>query len=264
MAKASLNFPISSALGNYSVYTMKGVDKVVLRSKGGPSSEQIKTAPEFAFMRRNMSEFGGCGKATRRVMDVCYGIKHLADHNFSGTITQVCRIIMKNDPGITGARSILFSKYGKLLEGFNLNKVHSFDSVVRQSPTVSFARSQSKATIQFPDYCPEVNLITPWKFPIYRFIIVLGIIPDMIHNGKCYAPANPNMTFHPIQERTDWMNTGEQNNRFSHEIMLEDGTLLDDSGGLVVSVGIEFGKVITNSILQPVKFAGCGKILGVG
>ena len=264
MAKASLNFPISSKLGNYSVYTMKGVDKVILRSKGGPSSEQIKSAPSFAFMRQNMSEFGGCGKASARIMDVCYGIKHLADYNFSGTITKVCKIIMKNDSSITGKRSILFSKYGKLLEGFNLNKVNTFDSVIRQSPTVTFSRTDLKATLEFLDYYPDLNFITPWKFPIYRFIIVFGIIPDMVFNGKGYAPANPLMTFNPMQQRTDWINTGVKNDKFDHEIRLEDGTLLDASGSLVVSVGIEFGRVITNSIIEPVKYAGCGKILGVG
>ena len=264
MAKASLNFPISSKLGNYSVYTMKGVDKVILRSKGGPSSEQIESDPAFAFMRQNMSEFGGCGKASARVMDVCYGIKHLADYNFSGTITKVCKIIMKTDSGITGTRAILFSKYGGLLEGFNLNKVNTFDAVVRQSPTVIFSRTDLKATLEFPDYYPDVNFITPWKFPIYRFIIVFGIIPDMIFNGKGYAPANSQMTFNPMQYRTDWINTSVQNLKFSHEIRLEDGTILDDTGTLAVSVGIEFGRVITNSIIEPVKYAGCGKILGVG
>ena len=59
MTKADFNFPFGRNPGSYSVYKMRGVERLIIRAKAGPSKKQIATAPQFAFMRQNMSEFGG-------------------------------------------------------------------------------------------------------------------------------------------------------------------------------------------------------------
>ena len=47
-------------------------------------------------------------------------------------------------------------------------------------------------------------------------------------------------------------------------ITLKDGIVLDASGTLVLSAGIEFGYGLTDSAREAVKDAGCGNVLGVG
>ena len=117
MAKANINIPINGKLGDYSAYKMKGVDHLVVRSKGGPSEHQMKNAPEFVRVRENMSEFAGMGRAAGRILNACYGVKHLSDYSFTGDISKICKIIQKRDVlHLRGKRSILVSEYGKIFE----------------------------------------------------------------------------------------------------------------------------------------------------
>ena len=264
MAKADFNFPLGRNPGSYSVYKMRGVERLIIRAKAGPSKKQIATAPQFAFMRQNMSEFGGAGKISGLLLDACYGIKHLADANFTGNLSKACRLIMEKDSSVAGSHSILLSKYGNLLEGFSMNKENQFDSVVKQSPTVTFSRVSCKASLEFPVLYPGVNLFGHWQLPYYRFIIVMGLVPDMISTLKGYTAVNPLMTFNPVQVRTDWFSAAEEIGSVIREIELATGTLIDASGSLVVSIGIEFGRNLSNRIIEAVRFAGCGKILAVG
>ena len=43
--KSSFNFPFGRNPGNYSVYKMRGVERLIIRAKAGPSKKQIATAP---------------------------------------------------------------------------------------------------------------------------------------------------------------------------------------------------------------------------
>ena len=97
MAKANINIPINGKLGDYSAYKMKGVDHLVVRSKGGPSEHQMKNAPEFIRVRENMSEFAGLGKAAGKILNECYGVKQLSDYSLTGDIPKISKIIQKRD-----------------------------------------------------------------------------------------------------------------------------------------------------------------------
>ena len=43
MAKISPTFPFNNSFGDYSVYKMHGVDRLVIRAKHGPNKEALKT-----------------------------------------------------------------------------------------------------------------------------------------------------------------------------------------------------------------------------
>ena len=51
---------IEGSMANVSMYRMHGTDKIVVRSKGGPTKEQIKTLPQFQELRQNNNEWTGC------------------------------------------------------------------------------------------------------------------------------------------------------------------------------------------------------------
>ena len=264
MAKASLNLPIGFSTADFSVYSMRGVDKLVVRAKHGPTKEQIATEPQYAPLRRYQSEFRGVGKAISLIMASCYAVNHLADYNFSGTLTRICKIIqMKDELHSQGQRSILFSKYGEILNGFNLNRKNQFDSIVNKAPEYTISRSEFKVTLKIPSLTPGINFFNPWNLPVYRFIAVLGIIPDMILTDTGYAAANPLMKFYVEQSRTVWIPAGTTFNGTQLEIQLPGDTVLDESGTLVLSLGIEFGTVVSNSLIQAVKHMGCAKVLVV-
>lgn len=264
MAKATFNFPISSNLGTFSVYKMKGVDKLIFRSKGGPSKKQVSTGSQYLFYRQNMSEFGGAAKAASHIYNCGYGIKHLADPQSFGALTKLCKIIQKKDGEVSGKRGISFSRYGNLFTGFSFNHENSFDTIVRQSPTVTFSRGELKAAVKFSDLLPGINLVSSWQLPHYRFILSFGIAPDMVFTTRGYMPVNPKMRFNPNQLKTEWLSISNEMPAITHEISLPEPTVLDDSGVLVVSVGIEFGRMASDNVIEPVRFCGSAKILGVG
>jgi len=60
MASSKSILQIEGSLANVSMYRMHGTDKLVVRMKGGPTKEQIKTKPQFLKLRQNNSEWTGC------------------------------------------------------------------------------------------------------------------------------------------------------------------------------------------------------------
>ena len=75
MAKATFNFPLSGSMGNYSIYQMAGCKHLVLRSKGGPTKQQIETGSQFSRLRQNIQEFSGRGKDSGFINSAMFGLK---------------------------------------------------------------------------------------------------------------------------------------------------------------------------------------------
>ena len=265
MAKVTFPTPMSNTLGDFSVYKQRGLDKIITRAKGGPSPEQIKNAPEFEKMRRHQSEFGAIGKLSGLIMKTCSGVKHLADYNFCGEFTIIGKFIAEMDNiNPLGKRSILVSKNKSFFVGFDMNKNNPFDSVIKQSPEVIFSRNALKATVHFPVLSSKINFKNPWPFPLVRFAFSFGIVPDMVYADGKYSPANPAMEFVSVSDQTDWFPSDAPLSKFDFTISLDNRLVLDDSGTLMFSIGVELGKETYGSVIVPVKNAGCAKILAVG
>jgi hypothetical protein len=264
MAKIAMNIPIGTSLGDYSIYKMEGVEGLILRSKGGPTAEQMLNGEQFVRVRENMSEFAGCGKIAGRILNACYGVKPLGDYMFCGQFSKIAKIIQKRDVShVRGERSILISAHGKMFEGFNFNKVHPFDNVVKQSPSYFISRIGCKATLVFPELVPNINLVNPWSFSQYRFVVVLGIVPDLIISADGYVPVTRVDTSTSVTH-TEWSDPGQVRTGFEMEIKIVGEPLLDSSLSLFLSVGIEFGQATSTGIINTVKKAGCAKILAHG
>ena len=265
MSKVTLPPPVSNSLGDFSVYQQRGVPGLIIRAKGGPSKEMMKNAPQFHRLRLWQSEFRGGGKAASLIMNACKGIKRLSDYPFIGQLTKISLIIQNMDEvSPPGQRSILFSEHGKLLNGLNLNREHAFDTVVTSAPSYSFSRNQKKVSVSIPDLYPGINLLNPWNQPVFRFIISLGVIPDMVCKILKYVPANQQIKYNSVQFQSIWFPSTAVFTGFTTEVALENTQVVDDTCTMVLGMGIEFGKQLTNALVNPVKHAGCAKILSVG
>ena len=265
MAKANINYPLTGSFGGISIYRMKGSDKLIVRTKGGASKNKIKYDPAFEKVRLCNAEFGACGMAAGKIMRALLYIKHLSDHNVTGALVKISKIIQKMDTdSLVGQRALLFSKHKTIMGGFNLNRQHVFDSVVKHSPMYYFSRSELKVTLFLPELFPKINLLNPWNLGWYRIILVLGIIPDMAWDQFAYQQVNELVQYSPVKNISEWMETNVPAHEKIVTLQLSDRAFLDDSGSMVVSIGIEFGTMLTDTIIQPMKYAGCAKILGVG
>ena len=265
MAKILPVTPFTNTLGNFSVYKMFGVDKPVVREKHGPTKEQIETQPCYSKLRLCQKEFAGCGKGASLLSLATFAIKPLSDPSYSGMLVKICKIIQLQDSiNPMGERSVLFSQYGNILNGFNINRLIPFDNVIQYPVTYTLFRKSSKATIVLPKIHPAINMSNPEQYPLFRFIICLGVITDLVNEGTGYAPVNTLMQQNAVQQQTEWLSTKNIFTGITQEIKLRKSLSLDDNANLLLSLGIEFGRPVSNTVVEAVKRAGCGKILAVG
>ena len=188
MAKLTGSLKFTGSFDDFSAYKMRGSDDIILRRKGGPSSEDVKTKPNFENTRRNNQEFAGRSFASRIIMRQLYRLKPLADYNIAGPLNALLRRSQVNDPvNGWGERSILLSKSPQLLEGFNFNRKYTFDSMVRCPFPYTMERETGKLQISIPELLPGIHLYTPEKHPLFAFTIVFGVIPDFKFVGGDYS-----------------------------------------------------------------------------
>ena len=264
MAKLKGNLQFTGSLGNVSAYTRRGSDDVILRTKGGASKEKIKTSASFARTREINKEWGGCSKAGTAVRMAIYPLRHMADYNISGPLNAIAKIVQKLDTtNPVGRRAICFSKHKQVLDGFNLNKQNTLDSVVRSPLNVIFDRSEGKATIDLPALNPQINFSNKYQRPLFRFVTVLGMISDMEYNDEylMYRPLHAEIHGHSVKVTSDWYPALLPFDGLSLELFLKGAPDLHETDTLILAAGIEFGNPLTNSIVEPIKYSGSGKIL---
>ena len=266
MAKAAFNLPFnhpfSTSLGDHSIYTRKDSKKLVVRSKGGPTKEQVKTDPVFEKLRNHGSEFGGASSAAKMLRDAMLSVKNLGDFNLHSRLTGLIKAIMEIHSDNPGKRPIIFSNAKPLLEGFHLNDTSNFDSVISSPIGFAIDRSAHSAVLQLPPLFRGKNFKSPWPYSFYRFRINLGIIRDMVFVEELgYRPQMEDEQGYTEMLDTEWYESG--NNLIGQEVGLRIiDPAFDETCYLLLSIGIEFGTPAYGKI-RPVKHAGCAKVLGM-
>jgi hypothetical protein len=263
MAKLTGNIQFTGSLGNVSAYTMRGSDKVILRTKGGASREKIKNNPAFARTRELNKEWSGCSKAGAAVRMAMYPLRHMADYNISGPLNAIAKIVQKLDTDHpVGSRAIYFSKHKQVLDGFNLNHQNTLDSVVR-SPINFILNRNEGATVHLPALNPKINFLNKYQRPLFRFVTALGIISDMEYNEDYlfYRPLHAEIHGHSVKVTSDWYPALLPFDGLSLKLSLKGAPDLNETDTLILAAGIEFGNPLTNSIVEPIKYSGSAKIL---
>ncbi|MBL0741466.1 hypothetical protein [Chryseolinea lacunae] len=253
-------------LGNVSAYRMRGSDKIILRARGGASKDQIRTSPAFATPRRYMAEFGGCSAMGARVRRALGAQKALADFNISGPINAMLKVVQKNDlVSDLGRRTITLSKNVRLLEGFSLNRRAPFDSILRTTTNVALSREMRTAHIMVPALLPGINFSPPKNYPMFRIQAVLAVVPDFAFNEDLgrYAPqAGYVNSFAPQHAVTEW--NPAQSGSAETTLALHESLVPPDEGySLMLSLGICFGVVQANGVVEQVKHAGAAKVIAL-
>ena len=266
MAKAAFNLPFnhpfSTRLGDYSVYTRRDSKKLVVRSKGGASKEKIKKDAAFKKTRLQNMEFGGCSKAAKMLRGAMKSVAHVADMNLHAQLTGLIMAIREMDTNEMGRRSIIFSRGRHLVEGFNLNKETSFDSVITSPVTYSIDRATHTSVIQLPPISPGRNFNSAWTYPFYRFRINLGVIRDMIYVDKVgYKKILNDVNDYTEILDTDWYQWKDKVIGQELGLKIVDPAF-DNNCHLLLTIGIEFGTPSGGKI-KTVKHAGCAKVLGM-
>lgn len=263
MAKLISQFPFIGSLGDVSAYKMRGVDHIILRTKGGPSAEQIKNAPEMERTRENNKEFGGRATAAKWIMHALWPSKALADHNIAGPLNALLRPVQQLDNSSRrGTRHVLLSRNPRMLEGFSLNKQYLFDSIIRTAVHWSVSRDTCAAHADIPALLPGVNFFASERFPMFRIEAVLGLVPDIMYDASKYKPASGGYGINNFQyTRTEWQPVLKGAPAAALDIQLQK-LPPDQSFTLVLSIGICYGVMENAGTVKQVKHVGSAKILG--
>lgn len=261
MAKLIGGLKIIGKIGNLSCYQLPGSDKVYVRSKSGPSSHKYKTSPKFAGSRRQNSEFTGASKSASRVNHGLGEVKLLRTGNIYPDLVRFTGKIQKMDTVSKGGqRAVLFSSFGKLLDGFNINQTYSFDSILRYPLTFSISRETMTASVEIPDLIPGFNFYPDKNQSLYRLRVAFIMLPDLVFGKYGYQPI-VDISLLPKEIATDWHTAIQKSEATSLSVSLPYSP--EVNSGLLLSIGIEYGVQLENGDVKRVLKAGSGKILAV-
>lgn len=260
--KNALQF--TGGISGLSAYTMKGSDKIILRTKGGPTKAQIKKSPNHSNTRLYISEFGGASKAASWIRYAITPVKHLNDYRYGAALTALCKHLQRLDKvSVLGERGIAVSQHRYLLEGFHLNKQHTLDHVIRHPLTYTLQRHTGTATVQIPRLQPKINLHIPWQQPFFRFIISLGVVNDCNYTtDHAYNPPDSLPRFSTEHIHTPLYSTEQALEAQSFSLQLSRPELLADNMSMVLALGIEMD--LSDTYRHKKDKPGCAKIIAVG
>jgi hypothetical protein len=253
----------TGSVGKMTAYKMYGSDKVVVRLKKGPTKKQIRHSPRFERTRQNNSEFKGAIEAVKNIRGtMSLSIRRLADYNFTPVLTGICSNILQQEKvNERGKRGVLLSGHRKLLEGFRINRKNPFVNVVTNPLTTVIDREAKKAVVELPRLIKGINFILPWKHPVYRFCLSLGIADDVIYDGNSYTAAR---LYGFATANTEWHMNGAPFLPQTIELKMDTPVSLKDSQTLILSIGIEMGAPDKHGEIDNVRYAGSACILALG
>lgn len=258
----------TGSIKGVSFYTRMGSDKVIMRTKGGPSKNKIAKGAEFEKMRKHQGEWGVCVQFARMVKNTLGDISKLSDFNLSPVWTGLGKNLMGLDKiAPVGERALRLSTYRQALANYELNRKYPFNTVLRISPVFSVDKEQLFASVTFPQINTAMSLNNYRGLPYFRLHVTLGCVSDRVFN-----PLNLFYNYEPVSPELDglfaaytgpWLSANDLIQEHSVELQLsEEYVALDKKDAtLLLNLGIEFGKVGFGGEISPVKYAGSGKIL---
>ncbi|WP_243349603.1 hypothetical protein [Parabacteroides sp. FAFU027] len=268
MAKIKGILQATGSIKGVSFYTRMGSDEVIMRTKGGASKEKIKKSPKFEKLRQCQKEWSGCTKLASGIRLALGELPRLADYSVSGTLNGIAKTIQKTDTEQpVGQRHVLLSTQRDILTGFTMNRKYTFDSVLRATPIGVIDRENLCARVTIPRINTDIHLVNFPKLPFFRIIVTLGTLSDMVYDPdkRDYVPADSSYHAGGYTLKSEWFPTQGVIEEQSFNPMMENSNPgdLSDATTMILGIGVEFGTAGYDGKPVEVKYAGCGKVLGV-
>lgn len=255
MAHLASGIQFTGSLGNLSAYRMKGSDKIVLRTKGGPSKKAIATGKQFDITRRNNSEFSRRAKASAIILGAMQPLRPLADHRISATLNALLKQIQTLDTtSVFGERDIFLSRRPMLLEGFSFNRENPFDSTLSATTRVDVNTATNSVAVVLPEIVPGTNFRPSNRYPYCRFVVTAACLPDLVWTDVGYRVDVKMNT-----GRVDWRPVRAESPEQTIEVSYVPGAT-DQKQTLLISIGLQYGVVSPFGEIAPVN-NGCAKVL---
>lgn len=263
MATLHGDLSFTGSISNISAYTMRGHDKIILRTKGGASKKHIQTLEVFEPTRNLNNEWKAVVKAAGQIRRGLNGLKPLADYNISGPMHALVKKIQVSDTfNPKGKRSILFSQQPDFISSFNYNKQNMFDTLIRQPLTINIDKSTGIANIEIPVLQPSVNFFPHPRYAYFRIVLSLTSVSDYIFietSGKYGAVRTSIPTYKPIFSA--WALSNIPHPSASFHYTPTNNFLPGPDMIVVFGAGIQYGMPVADGSIQPVPYVGAARIL---
>jgi hypothetical protein len=262
MGTLNNNLSFTGSVGNLSAYTMRGHDKVILRTKGGATKRQIQTHANFESTRNLNNEWKAVVKAAGLIYRGLNGLKPMAGYNISGPLNALVKKIQVLDlSNPKGKRSILFSRQPDFISSFNYNKQNMFDTIIRQSLFVQIDKTTGAADIEIPLLQPSVNFFPHPRYAYFRIVLSMTSVSDYIcsDTSNHYSSTGAVPTYKPIF--SEWAPSNIPQPSASFHYTPANTTLPGPGSVLILGVGIQYGMPGSDGSIQPVPYVGAARIL---
>lgn len=256
MAKLPLNVFSSG----YSIYTMRGVEGMVMRRKGIK-----KKAPEPSSIQGlNNKEFAIRARAVKHVRSAMTFHWMLADYNCSGPMNALMKNLQVRDKESEfGNRGIYFSRHKEVLKGFSLNRYYLFDSAIRYPVTATINKQNLSALVHLPAIIPGINFFPQSGNPFFCLRAGLGSIPDILapdEYSKKWSFGTDD--FEKQSKDTSWYSVKQGCPAMDIEVRLKSAPP-EMEFSLLLTIGLCFGELKDQEEIGQATRTGCAKVLEV-
>jgi hypothetical protein len=189
-------------------------------------------------------------------------LKGCTGYNISFAINGLLKPVQEMDTeGEWGRRTIRLSAAPQYLQGFQFSRKNSLESICMNPVGFQIDKASLSTTVHIPLLKPGKNMIPPGSFPFYRWVFVLGVVPDLLFDEGLddYVPAF--QALYPCIAQGEWQEVSSTVGETEFELAIP-AAPPNEQYALVLAGGIMFG-TIKSGIIMPVKRKGGGKILGV-
>ena len=172
-------------LGDVRHFKIKGQEGYFAGMVGGPSGEQVLSAPEFERTRENMNEFGACAKAGKSVRTgLSQIVKQMSDTQVAGRLTAIMKKInLEDQTEARGYRKIEITTQRNYLIGFEFDKNTSLNGIFNAPYSVTHDPARNTADFVIPAFNPANLINAPAGATHFRLIHTLSVVSDFAYNA---------------------------------------------------------------------------------
>lgn len=250
-------------IGDVRHFKIKGQPGFYAGMVGGPTAQQVKSAPEFERTRENMNEFGGCARAGKSLRNALSQVmSKMSDSQVTGRLTSVMKKInLEDGTEARGYRKIEISTQRQYLIGFEFDKKLSINSVFNAPYDVEHNVDRNEAEFVVAAFNPADLVSAPSGSTHFRLLTALAVVADFTYNVTTgnYESDDPVNNELNVVAYSDYIPLNTPYAGATISAVLPGSPTLTNNVTVVQCIGIEFFQEV-NGQYYPFASGNCLKI----
>ncbi len=244
MAKQRGHIKYTGTLGEVRHFKIKGNKGFYAGLVGGPTAEQVKTAPGFIRTRENMSEFAACAMAGKSVrVGLSSLMRQMSDSRLAGRLTAIMKKINIEDGSeARGQRAVLVSQQPQYLRGLDFNRNLSFNGIFAAPFILTANVDRNETELSVPAFNPLNSINIPSGATHFRLINAISLVSDFVYNSTtgAYEPSDPGLNEASQIEYSAYIPVNETTTAITLTSTLAGAPSIPTTVAVLGCVGIEF------------------------